>query len=192
MGFGWPTAHLFLICPGEKGLLQFHSSAVLGIWVLFSLCGYLPHSGSGVLESWIVLVVVTCSTLRLNNVFRKLILVTFIYLFIYFCLPFGYFCWSTVHCLRNLSVRLPYNSLYGIHLTVIILRLLLPLTAFHSYWSISSVFECSMRDIKFSFNIFCTDVLCILFLMFFIYSLRYKVIYLYICLVFILRFQVFA
>ena len=77
MGFGWSSAHLFLICPEEEGLLQFHSSAVLGNWVLFSLCGYLPHSGSGVLEIWVILVVVTCSTLRLNNVFRKLILVTF-------------------------------------------------------------------------------------------------------------------
>ena len=48
--------------------------------MLFSLCSYLPHSGSGVLEIWDILVVVTCSTLRLDNVFRKLILVTFTYI----------------------------------------------------------------------------------------------------------------
>ena len=56
MGFGWTSAHLFLICvEEEEGLLQFRSSAVLGSWVLFSLCDYLPHSGSGVLEIWVFL-----------------------------------------------------------------------------------------------------------------------------------------
>ena len=36
-----------------------------------------------------------------------------------------------------------------------------------------------MRDIKFNFYIFCTDELSILNVMLFIYSLHYKVIYLY-------------
>ena len=136
MGFGWPRAHLFLICPEEEGLLQFHSSTVLGNCVLFSLCGYLPHSGSGVLEVWVILVVVACSTLRLNNVFRKLILVTFNFLFLstIWSLLLVYCPWLTYH-----SVRLLHNSLYGIHLTVIFLWLLLPSTAFHRYWSISSI-----------------------------------------------------
>ena len=80
MGFGWTSAHLFLISPEEEGLLQFRSSAALGSWVLFSLCGYLPHSGFGVPEIWVILVVVTCSTLKLDKVFRKLILFTFIYI----------------------------------------------------------------------------------------------------------------
>ena len=52
----------------------------LGSWVLFSFCGCLPHIGSGVLKIWVILVVVTCSTLRLDNVFRKLILVTLTYI----------------------------------------------------------------------------------------------------------------
>ena len=46
-----------------------------------------------------------------------------------------------------------------------------------------------MRDIKFNFYIFFTDELSILNLMLFIYSLRYNVIYFYICLAFILRFS---
>ena len=136
MGFGWPSAHLFLICPEEEGLLQFHFSTVLGSWMLFSPCGYLPHSDSGVLEVWVILVVVTCSTLRLNNVFRKLILVTFTFLFLpnIWVLVLVYCPWLTYQ-----SVRIPHNSLYGIHLTVIFLRLWLPSTAFHRYWSISGV-----------------------------------------------------
>ena len=79
--------------------------------MLFSLCGYLPHSGLGVLEIWVILVFVICSMLRLGKVFRKLILYClplrmFLlyrkYPAVQFCLPFGYFCWSAVRCLQTL------------------------------------------------------------------------------------------
>ena len=87
--------------------------------MLFSLCGYLPHSGFGVLKIWVILVILYCSTLRLGKVFRKLILYClplrmFVlcrkYPAVQFCLPFGYFVRSTVRCLQTFR--------YGYRITV--------------------------------------------------------------------------
>ena len=113
--------------------------------------------GFGVLEIWVILVVVICSTLRLDKVFRILIL---------YCLPLLMFVLYRVSCspvlltiwmlllvycplLTNPSVRFLHNCLYGINMTVfIILMPLLPSPAFHRYWSVSSVLSaaCGKSD----------------------------------------------
>ena len=74
------SAHLFLISPGEEELLRVRSSAALGSWVLFGLCGYLPHSDFRVRRIWVTFVLF------------------FFFFFFYLVLPYLYYCFIVLLC----------------------------------------------------------------------------------------------